>query len=561
VTSYDDQGTPVKIDFDYDQYGNVTNKREYGFQVGGSWQVRRRLNYSYKTDADYINRHMLRLTAEEKIYDALANAMDADDVLITKRAYTYDDYAATGGMVNPGPLPHAPGHDSAAYTATFTWRGNITGVTEWTSIASNTSNTRLRKYDRFGNVVQEQVSCCKQKVFTYTAVDYWASPQEVTNGDPAALNLKSAISYDFNTGLPKWKEYENMGKTHYSYDAALRLIEEEYPGGASDTAHYDDGAMSATFTNLDANTRSVVYDGWGRVIEEVDRNDGQMNTAYDAMGRMQSKTNPFTAGGTPGPSTTFTYDVLGRNLAVTLPDGKTLSTGYSGNISTSTDEVGRQKRYESDGLGRLMKVTEQDGAGVLGQETSYSYSLLDQLTEVNQGGQSRKFKYDDLGRLLYEKIPEQTASINDGTGAMWTAKYTYTDFHAVETRKDARGVVTTYVYDLLNRLTGIGYNVTNAPGVAATDGVGYTYDTVSNSATKGFLLSISKGSYVESYSYNTLKQVSAVGRTINGTPYTTNYAYDSARRRRQITYPSGREVNINRDSKARLISLTDQNVI
>ncbi|HSO75774.1 MAG TPA: hypothetical protein VLU47_13140 [Blastocatellia bacterium] len=42
VTSYDDAGTPVKVDFDYDQYGNVTNKREYGNQIGGQWQVRRR---------------------------------------------------------------------------------------------------------------------------------------------------------------------------------------------------------------------------------------------------------------------------------------------------------------------------------------------------------------------------------------------------------------------------------------------------------------------------------------------------------------------------------------
>ncbi len=78
------------------------------------------------------------------------------------------------------------------------------------------------------------------------------------------------------------------------------------------------------------------------------------------------------------------------------------------------------------------------------QETSYTYDLLDNLVEVNQGGQIRKFKYDALGRLLYERIPEQTATINDGTGTFWTCKYTYTDFDSVATRQDARGVITTY---------------------------------------------------------------------------------------------------------------------
>jgi YD repeat-containing protein len=33
--NYDDAGTPTKVDFDFDQYGNITNKREYGFPISG----------------------------------------------------------------------------------------------------------------------------------------------------------------------------------------------------------------------------------------------------------------------------------------------------------------------------------------------------------------------------------------------------------------------------------------------------------------------------------------------------------------------------------------------
>jgi len=56
---------------------------------------------------------------------------------------------------------------------------------------------------------------------------------------------------------------------------------------------------------------------------------------------------------------------------------------------------------------------------------NHTYSMLDRLTQVNQGGQLRSFKYDALGRLLFERIPEQSATIDDGTGTFWSSKYAF----------------------------------------------------------------------------------------------------------------------------------------
>jgi YD repeat-containing protein len=106
---------------------------------------------------------------------------------------------------------------------------------------------------------------------------------------------------------------------------------------------------------------------------------------------------------------------------------------------------------------------------------------------------------------LYEKLPEQTATINDGTGTFWTCKYTYTDFDALATKQDARGVVTTNGYDSLHRLTSISHNTTNAPGVASTSGVTIAY------TGWGAVSSVTVGAeYTQTYSFDGYHRVSSV---------------------------------------------------
>jgi RHS repeat-associated protein len=175
---------------------------------------------------------------------------------------------------------------------------------------------------------------------------------------------------------------------------------------------------------------------------------------------------------------------------------------------------------------------------------------------VNQGGETRAFRYDSEGHLLFERIPEMPALVNDGTGTMWSCKYTHTSFGAIATKIDGRGVVITYGYDTLNRLTSISYNTSGASGVASTPNVAYNYDTNQSSSTNGLLLSLSAGSgYSESYNYDGFNRVQSVTRTIDGRNYTTSYQQNTANQLTQTTYPSGRVISLSRDSIGRLTSV------
>lgn len=564
VIAYDD-ATPTanqtKVDFDYDQYGNVINKREYGYQISGAWQVRRRTHYIYVNWEPYLSAYIRNLQTEVDVYDALQNTNDADDVLIGRTVQSYDNYGAMGGMENYGGTAAPPNH-LTSYDITKTTRGNPTDATSYSDLAAG-GVTHSSKRDIFGGITKAQVSCCNQKSFAMTEATYWSRASQTTSGDTSGIYLTSSAVYDFNTLAATSNTDPNNQTATYSYDSAQRPTGFTSPTGAngstaynvlgeatSSTVNYSEGGVNKTITT------TAVYDGWGQITQSVDANGAQTNYTYDIMGRRLTQTNPFPQGGTPGPVMTYQYDQLGRVTQVTLPGGNTVQTAYiGGDIVTVTDQVNRKLKRETDGLGRLIKVTEQDvSTGALSQETTYTYDVADHLIGVNQGGQTRAFKYDAEGKLLYERIPEQAASIWDGSTANWSTRYTYTDWGGVETRMDARGAIANSGYDSLHRLTSINYNVPS--GVAATPSVTYTYDNSQSSTTKGLLLSVSVGSgYSESYSYDSFNRAQSVTCTIDGHNYTTSYQFNTANQATQMTYPSGRVINLGHDDKGRLISV------
>jgi RHS repeat-associated protein len=131
---------------------------------------------------------------------------------------------------------------------------------------------------------------------------------------------------------------------------------------------------------------------------------------------------------------------------------------------------------------------------------------------------------------------------------------------------DARGAVTNYTYDTLNRLTQVSYQVPS--GVASTPTVTYQYDTNQASATTGLLMSVligggasNAGGSEENYTYDTLGRISTLQRRINVSPsvirsYTSSYQYNEAGQAKQITYPSGRLIQPSYDNVGRMSALS-----
>jgi hypothetical protein len=182
--SYDETGTPRRVDYGYDQYGNVTSKLEYGFQVNGPWLRKTTIAYQ---GGPYITNFMLNRPQGVNVYDPNNNQ-------IAGASYSYDGYASIVGYSQQS---SAPGHLSN-YDSTYTLRGSVTTVTRLTNVAQGASTSRSASYDVFGNQVQINLDCCNQKTFTYSQDTYWSQPDQTISGSVGTA-LTNSSSYNFNS--------------------------------------------------------------------------------------------------------------------------------------------------------------------------------------------------------------------------------------------------------------------------------------------------------------------------------------------------------------------------
>ena len=192
------------------------------------------------------------------------------------------------------------------------------------------------------------------------------------------------------------------------------------------------------------------------------------DTIYDALGRVKSVSNPYrsTSDSTYG-VTQYAYDALGRPTATTEADGSVLTGSYSANTVTATDEAGKKRKVQTDGLGRMTAVWE-DPAG-LNYETDYQYDTLGNLTLVTQGGQTRSYVYDMLSRVTSETNPESGTTSYGYDSCSGGELCTRIKPRANQTDPNTK-TTTTYAYDALHRLTAKSYD----DGV--TSGPSYFYD-------------------------------------------------------------------------------------
>ena len=194
----------------------------------------------------------------------------------------------------------------------------------------------------------------------------------------------------------------NSQETSYAYDDSWRITSITRPDSSAITYTYNDSSHTVTVnTPIDSShstNQVTAKDGLGRVTTTT-LEDGSsrvysiVQNQYDELGRLYKTSNPYTS--SPSYWTVSQFDALGRQTKTILPDSNQTTFSYSTNTVTATDSTGKARKMETDAEGRTVSVWE-DPAGS-NYETDYTYDVMDNLTGVTQGSQTRTYTYDALG--------------------------------------------------------------------------------------------------------------------------------------------------------------------
>ena len=343
----------------------------------------------------------------------------------------------------------------------------------------------------------------------------------------------------------------------YAYDSNGHLTSTTDPLGHTTQYGYDQYGQRTSFTNALNQTTTYTYDSVGRVIDttssegrvshnvfdnagnllqsiqnyvpnKVQNQENQYNITttytYDLMGRQLSVTDTF------GRTTSYTYDDNGQLLTTTDPAGNLTSNTYNvlGQLTSTIDIMGRETKYEYDSVGRLVKTTDPAG-----HSTRSEYNPDGSLSAtIDSGGQRTTYIYDDLGRVT---------STTDAEGN--TTHTTYNSAGNVETATDAEGNVTSYEYDALGRQIKQVFD----------DGsfIETFYDEVGNR-----IQSIDAMGNATTYSYDELNRLTTSTDALGNA---TQYSYNASGQQASITDPAGNVTSYQYDSLGRqiLVALPD----
>jgi YD repeat-containing protein len=258
-------------------------------------------------------------------------------------------------------------------------------------------------FDHFSRRIQVKTTDPGGHTTVFSYADSWGNTACVPSGGNAAAHLTSTTnalghvsqsSYNSCTGTVASITDPNNQTTSFTYDLMGRPDITSFPDGGEMDRDYDDAALwMRTKTMREPGAYIVGYsrfDGLGRLVHEVLCEDGSLacaqsiktDTTYDALEHRRNVSNPYRLTSDPTYGiTTFEYDALGRVTKAIPPDGTATSnnvtTVYLGNTTTVIDQAGKQRRSETDALGRVIRVWEPDPSGELTVATSYSYDALD----------------------------------------------------------------------------------------------------------------------------------------------------------------------------------------
>jgi RHS repeat-associated protein len=327
-----------------------------------------------------------------------------------------------------------PGRQTA-----YTYNGSGQPLTlTITDTATSASRTWTFTYNGLGQVTSvdgPRTDLNDVTTLTHHACSSGGACGQVATITDAVGNETFISSYDAN-GLPLTVSDANGTVTTLSYDARHRLISQTI-GTQTTMIEYWPHGLPKKVTFPDGSFLSYEYDGAQRLTDIWDGAGNRIRFTLDAAGNRTSEV-VYDAQGAVVRRRTRLFDGFGRLEEEIGAAGQTANYTYdgNGNLISELDEVGRLAEFEYDAFNRLGMVTDP-----LGQLTRFAYDAHDNLlTVIDPRTLTTSYEYNAFGEQILLTSPETgvTAYSRDAGGNA-----------SIVT--DARNKSGTYTHDALGR--------------------------------------------------------------------------------------------------------------
>lgn len=513
-----------RSNYEYDDYGNNIKTVNWG-DIDISGDERSILtDYSINTSSWIIN-----LPSRQRTF---ANST-ASEPKISETQYFYDN------NVNYTDLPS---------------KGELTKIKKYLDTKSGYIQDLL-SYDAYGNVISKTDPNGNITNIEYDEI-YHIFPISITNAkgfterslyympvDSKGLfgQLKSKIDANNNEIVFEYDGFGRKTKNIGPYDTYSTYGSESYEYGINGSgSNYIITRTTENSGTSDHLIKTDILDGFERVIQSSRESENlniysYVDTAYNGRGEVSTTSLPYFKDGGLKTSyqfpeetvkwTQYAFDVIGRILLITKPDGKTVANSYNGWTTTTKDENNHSKILTKDAYGRLINVKEINNTEEY--STIYTYNMLDCLTSITDNmGNKTEYFYDSLTR--------RTRMVDPDLGN-WV--FAYDDNSNLIRSANAQGILINFTYDNLNRLLTKDY--ANQEGIE----VSYKYDEAASSNGKGRRTNMNDLSGSSQWNFDKEGNIITLEKTIDMNKYKILWEYDAMGRIKSITFPNFKKVN------------------
>jgi len=442
------------INYTYDRWGNIAtltdergNVTTYEYNSIG-WKTAEISPSLFRTEIDYNNNgQMIRTKRPDSgvlrvIYDT--NGRVVQEV-------NPNQYSLAADLSNDNYT------DSTGTKYLYNEKGNLVQLT------FADGGTVSYAYDVYGNLISEKSTNGSVRLFEYDNIDRLIKVRFKDNETSPAVTLFEYSYGKLSNGNYQKTEVKHLNQDESAttvtvYDFAGRLVETQYPNGSKSKTEY----------NLD-----------GTVSKQVATNGAVSTFVYDDFGRLYQSYKPVSVenGGTKYSFTEYNYDKVGNKVAE--KQGKALVS--LGEVPSACSI----SYFEYNNDSTLSRTYKPDGS-----ETTYLYdgegNVSQEKVKLNtEEFRITNFEYDFDGKLLEEALVVDPSDfygvISDG---VLKTTYTYDKNRNLKSKQSPAGLITTYNYDVMDRMVSLSYPGVDEFGTAVTISESSTFDTSGNLLTK-----------------------------------------------------------------------------